>query len=463
MRRAEAFGEAQARDLLAAARQEGATAGDVVVVDAESFSTLVRLGQVDQVKQARERTLSLRLFAGRRSASASTADLSKGSLARLVADTVAMARATAEDPAAGLPDEGPGSVEAEAGAADRLDLWDEAVAALPVEARIGLARDAEAAALAADRRITNSEGAEYDSHAATVVYASTAGFAGTYRATLASLSVSPIAADPAAPVAGMQRDSWYTAARALGRLEPAEAVGRRAAERAVRRLGARKIATTEAPVVFDQEAAASLLRSLAGAVNGASVYRGVSFLAGKLGETVASPLVTVVDDGRLPGGLGTRPFDAEGQPTRRTPVVERGALRSYLLDAYSARKLGLPPTGNASRSPAEPPQPAPTNFLLMPGPDAQEPEAIIGGTRRGLYVTELIGFGVNLVTGDYSRGAAGYWIEGGELAYPVEEITIAGNLARMLRDIDAVGRDLELRSQVAAPTLRVARMTIAGS
>ncbi len=205
-----------------------------------------------------------------------------------------------------------------------------------------------------------------------------------------------------------------------------------------------------------------LLRSLAQAVNGQSIYRGASFLAGKLGERVASDLVTVVDDGRLAAGLGSRPFDAEGLPTRRTVVVEQGVLRAYLLDAYSARKLGLDPTGNASRSPGEAPSPAPTNFLLRPPADAPAAEAIIRSTRRGLYVTELIGFGVNLVTGDYSRGASGFWIEDGELAYPVEEITIAGNLGRMLNDVDAVGRDLDLRSSTAAPTLRVARMTVAG-
>jgi PmbA protein len=216
------------------------------------------------------------------------------------------------------------------------------------------------------------------------------------------------------------------------------------------------------PVVFDAETAASLLRSLAQAVNGQSIYRGGSFLAGKLGERVASDLVTVVDDGRLAAGLGSRPFDAEGLATRRTAVLERGMLRSYLLDAYSARKLGLEPTGNASRSPGEAPAPAPTNFLLTPPPDAPAPEAIIRETRRGLYVTDMIGFGVNLVTGDYSRGASGFWIENGELAYPVEEITVAGNLGRILTDIDAVGRDLALRSSVAAPTIRVARMTVAG-
>ncbi|HEY8368692.1 MAG TPA: TldD/PmbA family protein [Thermodesulfobacteriota bacterium] len=455
--RGNGFGEDQARDLLHAARKAGATAGDVVYVEADRFAGVVRLREVDRVKQARERTLGLRLFVGRRSATASTADLSKESLARLVADTVAMARATAEDPAAGLPED-----DGAPGADDGLALRDERVETLAVGDRLALARDAEAAALAADPRIVNSEGAGFDSHAKTVVYANTAGFSGSYRATAATLWVSSIAADPAAPELGMQRDGWYTSARALARLEAPADVGRTAALRAVRRLGARKVATCEVPVVFDPEAAASLLRALAQAVNGQSIYRGGSFLAGKLGERVASDLVTVVDDGRLVGGLGSRPFDAEGLSTRRTVVLDRGVLRSYLLDAYSARKLGLEPTGNASRSPGEAPVPAPTNFMLVPPADAPTPEAIIRGTARGLYVTDMIGFGVNVVTGDYSRGAAGFWIENGELAYPVEEITVAGNLARMLADVDAVGRDLDLRASVAAPTIRVARMTVAG-
>lgn len=453
-----AFGETQARDLLHAARKAGATAGDLVYVESDRFGGVVRLGEVEQVKQARERTLGLRLFVGRRSATAATADLSKESLARLVADTVAMARATAEDPAAGLPEDDGTPVAEENG----LGLFDERIGALPVGDRLALAREAEAAALAADPRITNSEGAGFDSHGSTVVYASTAGVCGQYRATAATLWVSPIAADPKAPDAGMQRDSWYTSGRALSRLDPAESVGRTAAMRAVRRLGARKVATTEAPVVFDPETAGSLLRTLAQAVNGQAVYRGASFLGSKLGERVASDLVTVVDDGRLPAGLGSRPFDAEGLATRTTVVLEGGLLRSYLLDTYSARKLGLEATGNASRAPGEAPAPAPTNFILKPPVGAPSAEAIIRSTRRGLYVTDLIGFGVNLVSGDYSRGACGFWIEDGELAYPVEEITIAGSLPRMLVEIDAVGRDLDLRSSIAAPTLRVGRMTIAG-
>jgi PmbA protein len=448
----------RARELLAQAAREGATAADVVFVESDGFEAVVRLGEVDRVQQARERTLGLRVFVGRRQATSATSDLSPAALGRLVSETVALARATAEDPGATPPD---GDGAADDGAA--LGLFDEGIASLPVDARIALAREAEQAALAADPRVTNSEGASFDSRSATVVYASSAGFAGSYRATSASLAVSAIAEDPGRPDAGMQRDSWYTASRSRAGLEAATSVGRTAGRRAVRRLGARKVGTAEVPVVFEADAAASLLRQVASAVNGAAVYRGASFLVGKLGETVASPLVTVVDDGRLPGGLGSRPFDAEGRATRRTTVVERGVLASYLLDGYSGKKLGLPATGNASRQPGEAPAPAPTNFLLLPGEGAPTPETIIRSTRRGLFVTDMIGFGVNLVTGDFSRGAAGFWIEDGELAYPVEEITIAGTLDRMLRDIDAVGSDLTFRSSISAPTLRIARMTLAGT
>ncbi|MGH7361461.1 MAG: TldD/PmbA family protein, partial [Candidatus Methylomirabilales bacterium] len=243
-------------------------------------------------------------------------------------------------------------------------------------------------------------------------------------------------------------------------LEAPEVVGRTAAARTVRRLGARKVPTQEVPVIFEPEVAASLLRTLAGAASGSAIYRKASFLAGRLGEVIASPAVTVVDDGTLRGALGSRPFDAEGLPTRRTVLVEHGALKTYLLDTYSARKLGLASTGNAGRDVGDAPGVTATNFFLLPGP--HPPEAIVRSVDRGLLVTELIGFGVNLVTGDYSRGAAGLWIEGGEVAYPVEEITIAGNLNHMLRQIEMVGNDLVPRGRVAAPTLKIARMTVAG-
>jgi PmbA protein len=238
-------------------------------------------------------------------------------------------------------------------------------------------------------------------------------------------------------------------------------VGRRAADRALRRLGARRVATCEVPVIFDALTAPSLLQQLAGCLSGYAIYRRASFLVERLGEPIASPLVTAIDDGRLPGGLGSRPFDGEGLPTRRTPLVSRGRLSSWLLDSYSARKLSLASTGNAARSAGSAPGVAPTNLWIEPG--ERTLEAIIADTPRGLLVTELIGMGFNPVTGDYSRGAAGLWIEGGEIAFPVEEITIAGNLADMLRDVDAVGSELLWLSRVASPPLRVARMTVAGA
>ena len=259
----------------------------------------------------------------------------------------------------------------------------------------------------------------------------------------------------------MQRDFWYSTQRKFALLEAPEAVGRRAAERALRRLGARKIATREVPVVFDPEISATLLRHLSSALSGYSLYKGASFLAGKLGERIASELVSVVDDGTIPGALGSKPFDGEGLPVGKRRVVERGILKSYLLDTYSGRKLGLPSTGNASRSIGEPPGVSPTNFFLAAG--SHSPEEIVASVEEGLYVTELIGFGVNLITGDYSRGAVGLWIEKGKLTYPVEEITIAGNLKEMLGNIEMVGNDLELRGRIAAPTIKISRMTVAGN
>jgi PmbA protein len=441
-----------AQEVLREATKQGASAVDAVIVENESFSVQVRMREVDTLKSAREKRLGLRVFLGQRSATTATSDFSSASLACLVSDTLAMAAATPEDPFGGLPDPGaflPGIPD--------LDLWDGEVAAFPVPDRIGLAREAEAAALACDPRIVNSEGSEYGHRDARVFFSNSHGFAGEYRASSASLSVTPVAKDGG----GMQRDGWYSVARRLHGLESPEVVGQTAARRTLRRLGARKVATQEVPVVFDPDMAASLLGSLCSAASGSTIYRGASFLVGKLGERVAAHGLTVVDDGRMPGGLGSRPFDGEGIPTRRTVVLQNGVLTSYLLDTYTGRKLGLASTGNASRSLGQRPGVGPTNFSIVPG--AHSPEAIIRSVARGLYVTEMIGFGVNLVTGDYSRGAVGIWIEKGELTHPVEEITIAGTLQEMLRGIEMIGSDLEWRGSVAAPTLKIARMTVAGN
>ncbi|MBI5777798.1 MAG: TldD/PmbA family protein [Nitrospirae bacterium] len=441
-----------AADLLARAKQRGAAEADVMVVDGRNLSVQVRLSAVDRLTKAREKRLGLRVFFGKRSASTSTSDFSRTSLDQLVADTCSLARAVAEDPVSGLP-----ASEAYAKDCPDLDLYD--ATELSTDEHIALAKRAEAAALGADPRVSNSEGADFNSSDGHVMLANSHGFVGDYHSSSFSMSVSPVATDPL--TGGMQRDSWYAIQRAYARLESPESVGSEAARRTLRRLGARKVPTCKAPVIFDQEMAGSLLGNLCGALSGYALYKGASFLIGQLGNKIAPETVTVCDDGRMPRGFGSRPFDGEGLPTRKAMVIERGVLRSYLLDTYSGKKLGLASTGNASRSVGESPSAGPTNFFLVPG--TATPAEMIRSVKRGLYVTELIGFGINMVTGDYSRGAAGFWIENGELAYPVEEITIAGNLKRMLLDIDMVGNDLEFRGRIASPTITIGEMTIAGN
>jgi PmbA protein len=438
-------------DVLGRARARGATEADGFLIEEQHFSASVRLGQVDTVTHSREQRLSLRVFAGKASAAASTSDLSRDSLERVVDEATALARVTAEDPHAGLP----APSELIDGVPD-LELEERGADELAPEAKIEVARRAEAAALESDARIANSEGAEYWDRHARYVYATSHGFARGYATTAFGLSVSPVASANGE----MQRDYWHSAARHRAALEDPAAVGRTAARRALRRLGARKVKTTEVPVIFDPETAASLVRSIAGAASGPSLYRRASFLLDRLGTRVAAPSVTIVDNGVIPRALGSRPFDGEGLATRTTVVVGQGVLQSYLLDSYSARKLGLRSTHHASRD-GSGVGVATTNLVLEAGPTP--PEDLIRSVKSGLYVTELIGFGVNGVTGDYSRGAAGLWIDNGELAYPVEEVTVAGNLLGMFAAIEGIGNDLVLRDRTVSPTLLVGRMVVAGN
>ena len=437
--------------VLKRATAQGATAADAFLVEERHFSATVRLGQVETVSHARDQRLSLRVFKGRASAAASTSDLSRESLERVVDEATALARITAEDPHAGLP--APAEI---IGAVPDLDLEDRDGHDLSPEDKIELARRAEAAALAADAHITNSEGAEYFDRHADYVYATSEGIARGYTTSSFSLSVSPVASRNGE----MQRDSWYSAARRRSRLAEPESIGTTAAMRALRRLGARKMKTVTVPVIFDPDTAASLVRSIASAASGPSLYRRASFLLDRVGTKIAAPSVTIVDDGGLPGALGSRPFDGEGLPTRRTVLVGQGVLESYLLDTYSARKLDLTSTHHAARDGAGVTV-STTNLMLLAGNTS--PEDLIASVDDGFYVTELIGFGVNGVTGDYSRGAAGLWIEKGKLAYPVEEVTVAGNLLEMFEGIDGVGNDLVLRERVASPTLKIGRMVVAGA
>jgi PmbA protein len=440
-----------ARDLLSRVRGRGATEADLLIVATDSSTTQVRLREIESLKSAQERRMHLRVMFGHSSAATSTSDFSMRALDHLVDETCTLAQATAPDEYLGLP--APAAVAA---SIPDLRLCDEEAQELSVEEKIALVKQVEAAALDTDPRITNSEGAGLETHFSQIVYANSHGFVGEYRTSMFSLAVSPIAGEGDA----MQRDSWYSVSRKFTQLEAPEVIGTTAAKRALRRLGARKVSTQEAPVIFDPDVAASLLRTLAGAVSGTSIYRGASFLLNRLGQQVAADTVTVIDDGTIPGALGSRPFDGEGVPTRRTVVVEHGVLHSYLLDTYCGRRLGLTSTGNAARDAAGI-SVGSSNFYLVPG--TYTPAEIIGSVKSGLYLTELIGFGVNMVTGDYSRGAVGLWIDNGELAYPVEEITIAGNLHEMLRNIEMVGDDLRFRGRTAAPTLKIGRMTIAGN
>lgn len=441
-----------AMDLLAKAKRGGATEADIIVADGETFSVQVRLGAVDRLTKAREKHLGLRVFVGKRSASTSTSDFSADSLNQLVAETCTLAKAVVEDQVSGLPE-----ADQMAGERPDLDLYDPT--RLNTEQQIELAKRVEAAAMSMDERVTNSEGGDFDSSSGRVVLGNSHGFLGEYQSSSFSMSVSPIATDSV--TGAMQRDAWYDVQRKFVKLASPEAVGLEAARRTVRKLGARKVATQRVPVIFDSETAGSLMGNLCSAVSGYSLYKGASFLAGQLDKPLAPEYVTVYDDGRVVGGLGSRPFDGEGLPTRKTTVVERGVLKSYLLDTYSGRKLGMASTGNASRSVGENPSVGPTNFYLAPG--TKTAQDIIKTVKQGLYVTDLIGFGINMVTGDYSRGAAGFWIEGGELAYPVEEITIAGNLKEMFAGIEMIGSDLVFRGRIASPTVKISEMMVAGS
>ena len=429
----------------------GATAADGFLVEETHFSGLVRLGQVDTVTHADDRRLSLRVFAGQASAAASTSDLSRESLERVVDEATALARITSPDQYAGLPEPG---VLIE-GLPD-LDLDDPTGHDLAPEEKLELARRAEAAAMAEDAQVTNSEGAEFFDRRARYAYATSHGFERSYATSSFGITASPVASRDG----DMQRDTWYSTARKRARLDDPESIGRTAARRAVRRLGARKVKTIEVPVIFDPENAASLLRALAGAASGPSLYRRASFLLDRLDSRIAAPNVTLIDDGTLPGALGSRPFDGEGLATRRTVLVQDGVLQSYLLDSYSARKMGMTSTHHAVRD-GSGVSVSTTNLMLQPG--TASPADLIKSVKNGFYVTELIGFGVNGVTGDYSRGAAGLWIENGELAYPVEEVTVAGNLLAMFSAVEGIANDLVLRDRTVSPTLLIGRMVVAGN
>jgi len=446
-----------AQDVLARALKAGATDAEAVVIEGDEFHVRVRLGQVETLKESGSRAVGLRVFLGQRTASTSSSDFSPEAIAHLVDGAITLARITSEDPFAGLP-----APEEFGQLPGDLKLYFDDVNQQPPAERIETARQAEATAMAFDTRIQNSGGADFDTGTSHKILANSRGFTGEYRRSYCGFSVSPIAIDEKG---GMQRNYWYSSSRTTSKLESPEEIGRIAAERTLRRLGARRVPTQKASVVFSPEIARSIIGNIFDAANGDAIYRHATFFADMLGKQVAGENITVIDDGTMMldgiGGFGTSPFDGEGLPSQRTVLVQNGVLQNYVNNTYTARKLNMKSTGNASRGLAGNPGIGSGNFYLEPGECS--PEQLIGDVKNGLYVTETMGFGVNLVTGDYSQGAAGLWIENGELAYPVEEITIAGNLKDMYRNIVAIGNDLVFRSSAAAPTIRIEGMTIAGA
>jgi PmbA protein len=440
-----------AQDTIRQALAAGATDAECTMAEGSEFSANVRMGELETLKEAGSRGAGLRVLIGRRMGSSYTSDLTPEGIRHMVRSAVDLASLTTEDPHASLPDADElGSIGGD------LRLFSEDIAGLPTELKIETARRAEAAALAFDPRITKSEGASFDSNIGGRVFANSRGFVGSYRSTYCSVSAVPVATLNGA----MERDYWHTVARDFAALDSPESVGRIAAERAIRRLGAVKVETQRVPVIFEPRVARSLLGNLFDAVEGRSIYREASFLAGKLGQKIADERITLIDDGTIPRLFGTQPFDDEGVPTRRTPVIERGVLKNYLLNTYTARKLGMKTTGNASRGVTGNAGIGHGNFFLEAG--EKTPEEILRRVKNGFFVTELIGSGVNTVTGDYSRGAVGIWIRDGELAFPVSEVTIASTLQEMLNGIAEIGSDLEFRGSVSAPTIMIGEMTVAG-
>ncbi len=427
-------------DILAEASVQGATAAEAGVSFASALTVTVRLGEVETLEHHRQRGLAVTVYFGQSRGSASTADWRPEAIRDTVQSACAIARHTAADPYAGLAD--PKRLAREIPDLDLYHPW-----SLAAEEAIELARECEAAALVLDPRIRNSEGGSVATQAGLVMYGNSQGFCGGYPTTRHSLSCSVIAQD----AEGMQRNHWHTVARDRAELETPVAVGQKAGQRALRRLGSRRLSTRQVPVLFAPELARGLIGHFIAAIRGGALYRKSSFLLDRLGTPVFPEFVTLRERPRLPKALGSAPFDSEGVATADRDLVAGGVLQGYVLDSYSARRLGMQTTGNAGGT---------HNLIVEPGSLGQE--ELLRQLDTGLWVTELLGHGVNLVTGDYSRGASGFWVEKGQIQYPVHEITIAGNLNDLFRGVAAVGGDVDARGGIRCGSLLLERMTIAG-
>jgi PmbA protein len=445
--------EELAAEVVRIARKKGADQAEVMIETGREFNATVRMGELDVLTEAGSKAMGIRVFRGSKKFLCYTSDFELESIENFLTESLALVGITGEDEHNGLPDE-----SELADSIPDLSLCDSEVDAIPTEKKIAMAKTAEQAAFDYDPRIQNSSGADFTDIVATTILANSHGFTGSYRDSYVGLSVSPLI-----DINGKkQRDFWFTRGRKASELDDPVEVGKEAARRVLRRIDARQAETREVPVVFDPRMAASFIRTLFRAMSGSMVWRKQTFLADRLGEAIGSKLVTLVDDPLRPGDLGSRPFDGEGVRSRQNLVVEEGVLKQFLTSTYSARRLGLRSTGNATRSYRSEPRVGPSNFYMLPG--TSTPEEIIASVPDGLYVTRLMGFGVNYANGDFSRGAAGLWIESGKLTHAVAEITIAGNMNDMLRDVVMVGDDIHHNwSGIRCPTIKIDRMTVSGA
>ena len=439
------------------AKRAGADEAEVLVRDGTELTTKVRLGNPELVQEAGSRGLGLRVLKDGKRAVTYTSDLRREALEALCAESVALAELAEADEFSLPPD--PSLL---AKSYPELDLYDPHVAEVDAAWALKQAIAGEAAARGADPRVTNSEGATWARVLGASAFATSGGFSGGYRGSYASLVVEPLCDDMTDPTSPKKRNGfWWTADRYLAKLDAPEQVGREATRRTVATLGSRKVETQECAIVFDPEVARSIVGTIFSVANGSSFWRKSTYLVGKEGEQVASKLVTIIDDPLIPRAPGSRPFDGDGLATRKNPVIEAGILAPVLCDVYSARKLGRASTASAGRGIGGDPGPTTSNLIMQPGSVTRA--ELLRATPKGLYVTNLMGFGFNPVTGDFSRGAQGFWIENGELTFPVSEVTIAANFDEILKRIDLVANDIEMRSSTVAPTFRVSHMMLAGT
>lgn len=442
-----------AAELVSALKKQGADAADVYIVSSSGFNTTVRLGKIERLQQSTSKGLGLRVIKNGAMANTFTTDFTGKAVQDLARDTMEIVKISSADQYNGLaPKELLGVYEG------KLLMFDDALGKLPPEQKIEIARAAEDAGLKFDKRITNGRGTSWSNSQTQVTLANSDGFVGQYQTTSANLSVNLLAEENGVK----QTDGWYTFSRFYNKLDSPKTVGEEAARRAISKLGGRKVKSQVVPVVVAPEVASGFVGMIFGAAAGGNIYRRSSFLVDKVGQEIGSPLVTIIDDATMADGVASRPFDAEGVKTSQITIVENGVLKNYICDSYSARRLNLKPTGNGSRSYQSTPSVGSTNLYLKNG--TASPKDIIKSVKNGLYLKEFFGSGVNNVTGDFSQGATGFWIENGEITYPVQEITIAGNILKALKNVQMVGNDLSFKlGSSASPTLLVTDMTVGGA